>query len=97
ITGLRNPLRENLILPGVLDAAGDAEVLQRLDREKPRFVLLCYRPTWEFGTGRFGKGYAVQLWAEVEKRYTQVASFGSPPHIPGQKGSWFVRIHERNP
>jgi len=97
ITGLRHPLRENLILPGVLDAAGDAEVLQRLDREKPRFVLLCYRPTWEFGTGRFGKGYAVQLWAEVEKRYTQVASFGSPPHIPGQKGSWFVRIHERNP
>jgi len=97
ITGFRNPLRENLILPGVLDEAGEAEVLQRLDGEKPRFVLLCYRPTWEFGTARFGRGYAVHLWAEVEKRYTQVASFGSPPHIPGQKGSWFVRIYERTP
>ncbi|MBW8876895.1 MAG: hypothetical protein JF614_18175 [Acidobacteria bacterium] len=97
ITGLRNPLRENLILPGVLDDAGEAEVLQRLDREKPRFFLLCYRPTWEFGTARFGKGYAAHLWGEVEKRYTQVASFGSPPHIPGQKGSWFVRIYERSP
>jgi hypothetical protein len=94
VTGLRNPLRQNLILPGALDAAGEAEVVARLDRERPRFILVCHRPTAEFGTGPFGRGYAVHLWEEVERRYGEVASFGPPPR-PGRRPQWFVRVYER--
>jgi hypothetical protein len=94
VTGLRNPLRENLILPGALDAAGEAGVVARLDRQRPRFILVCHRPTVEFGTGPFGRGYAVHLWEEVERRYEEVASFGPPPR-PGRRPQWFVRVYER--
>lgn len=94
VTGLRNPLRENLILPGVLDAAGEAEVVARIDRERPRFILVCHRPTTEFGTGPFGRGYAVHLWTALEGRYEQVASFGPPPR-PGRRQGWFIRIYQR--
>jgi hypothetical protein len=95
VTGLRNPLRETLLLPGVLDDAGEKEILNRLDREKPKLILLCNRTTYEFGTHPFGKGYAIHLWAEVEKRYRQVASFGSRPRSLGRPGNWFVRVYER--
>jgi hypothetical protein len=94
VTGLRNPLRENLILPGALDAAGENEVVARLDSERPRFILVCHRPTAEFGTGPFGRGYAVHLWEEVERRYREVASFGPPPR-PGRRPGWFVRVYQR--
>ena len=94
VSGLRNPLRENLILPGVLDAAGEAAVVTRIDRERPPFLLLCHRPTAEFGTGPFGKGYAAGLWAEVEKRYREV----TPPVLPlRRRANWFLRIYERRP
>ncbi len=95
ITGLRNPLRENLILPGALDDTGENEVLARLDREKPKLVLLCNRTTQEYGTRPFGKGYAIHLWAGVGERYRQVASFDLPHRGPGQRGNWLVRIYER--
>jgi hypothetical protein len=93
VSGLRNPLRETLILPGVIDAAGEAAVVARIDRERPPFLLLCHRPTAEFGTGPFGKGYAVGLWAEVEKRYVEV----TPPFPSRRRANWFVRIYERRP
>jgi hypothetical protein len=95
ITGLRNPLREHLILPGVLDDAGENEILNSLDRKKPKLVLLCNRPTNEFGTQPFGKGFAIHLWAGVEERYRQVAAFRSLQRGPDQRGHWFVRIFER--
>jgi hypothetical protein len=94
VSGLRNPLRETLILPGVLDTAGEAAVVARLDRERPPFLLLCHRPAAEFGTGPFGKGYAVGLWREVEERYMEV----TPPFsVSRQRSNWFVRIYERRP
>jgi hypothetical protein len=96
VTGLHNPLREDLFLPGVLDDAGENEVLASLDREKPKLVLLCNRATNEFGTEPFGKGYAIHLWAKVEERYRQVASVRLPHRQRGQRGRWFVRIYERS-
>jgi hypothetical protein len=95
VTGLRNPLREHLLLPGVLDDAGEDEILNRLDRERPKLVILCNRPTNEFGSQPFGKGFAVRLWEEVGERYREVAAFRSPQRHPGEPGHWFVRIFER--
>jgi hypothetical protein len=94
VSGLKNPLRETLILPGVLDTAGEAAVVARLDRERPPFLLLCHRPTAEFGTGPFGKGYAAGLWGEVEKCYVEV----TPPFSGSRRRpNWFVRIYQRRP
>ena len=95
VTGLRNPLREHLILPGVLDDAGEREILNRLDHQKPKLILLCNRPTNEFGTPPFGKGFAIRLWEEIGERYQQVAAFRAPQRNPGEPGRWFVRIFER--
>jgi 4-amino-4-deoxy-L-arabinose transferase-like glycosyltransferase len=94
VSGHRNPLRETLLLPGGLDAAGEAAVVTRLDRERPAFLLLCHRPTAEFGTGPFGKGYAVGLWREVEERYVEV----TPPFsVSRRRSHWFVRIYQHRP
>ncbi len=94
VSGHRNPLRETLLLPGSLDAAGEAAIVARLDRERPRFLLLCHRPTAEFGTGPFGKGYAVGLWSEIEERYVEV----TPPFSPSRRrANWFVRIYQHRP
>ena len=67
--------------------------MARLDRERPPFLLLCHRPTTEFGTAPFGKGYAVGLWSEIEKRYVEV----TPPLPSRRRSNWFVRIYERRP
>ena len=94
VSGHRNPLRETLLLPGGLDAAGEAAIVARLDRDRPPFLLLSHRPTAEFGTGPFGKGYAVGLWSEIEKRYVEV----TPPFSASRRRSnWFVRIYGRRP
>ncbi|HLX09465.1 MAG TPA: hypothetical protein VKY89_16550 [Thermoanaerobaculia bacterium] len=98
VTGLRSPLRQDLIVPGVLRGAREEDAARQLADAGPRFVLLCNRPTREFGPEAFGRDYAVRLWSGVAAHYRLAAAFG-----PGGGASpvgvkdFFVRLYERSP
>src|SRR5205823_3167132 len=40
-TGLRNPLRQEQVLPGHLDAADEERLIQRIEQRGPRFLLIA--------------------------------------------------------
>jgi hypothetical protein len=95
VTGLRNPLREEEIFPGVLDPNRERQAARRLLASRTRFVLLANRPTGEWGARAFGDDYAVTLWQTVEDHYTFVASFGNAgddARIGGRR--FFIRVYE---
>ena len=86
VTGLRSPLRQDLFVPGVLDGPRDAAAAAQIDAAGPEYILLCNRPTPEYGETAFGRDYAVQLWRTVERRYVLAAAFGPAPGTPGTPG-----------
>jgi hypothetical protein len=98
VTGLRNPLRQEQILPGHLDAEREARVVDRIEREGPRYFLLVNQAAPAFGPAAPGRDYAVEIWRAVEARYRLAASFGDvPPDAPAGGPRFFIRIYERRP
>ena len=98
VTGLRNPLGQDLILPGVLAGSREAAAARRIGLAGPRYVLLCNRPTAEYGPAAFGRDYAVPLWREVERHYALAAAFGAAgPTAPVGAQDFFIRLYERRP
>jgi hypothetical protein len=98
VTGLRNPLRQEQILPGHLDAQREARVVDRIAREGPRYFLLVNQAAPAFGPAAPGRDYAVEIWRAVEARYRLTASFGdAPPDGPAGGPRFFIRIYERRP
>jgi hypothetical protein len=98
VTGLRNPLRDEQIFPGVLGSGQEAEVAGRLLASRPRFVLLANRPTPEFGPRAFGEDYAVGLWSAVVAHYSLAASFGNAPDWASIGAHrFFIHIYEPVP
>lgn len=96
VTGLPNPLREEQILPGHLDARREAEVAAQVEREGPRFLLLANQPTAAFGRTAFGVDYASRIMQTVLRRYRLAAAFGdAPPDAPVGYPAFFLRLYER--
>jgi hypothetical protein len=96
--GLPNPLREEQVLPGHLDAEREAQVARQIATAGPRFLLLANQPTTAFGPVAFGRDYARALWRAVEEHYFLAASFGeAPPDAPVGDPRFFLRIYERFP
>jgi hypothetical protein len=97
VLGLRSPLHQDLFLPGV--AAGQLEVstVQQIERAGPRFILLCNRPTPEYGKSSFGRDYAQRLWSKVGERYALAHAYGpAPPTAPVGASDFFVRLYVRS-
>jgi len=98
VTGLASPLRQEQILPGHLDAAGEDRVALRIDISGPRYFLLVNQPAPAFGAVAFGRDYAVGVWNAVQRRYRLAASFGeAPPDAPIGFPRFFIRVYERRP
>jgi hypothetical protein len=97
LTGLRSPLRQDEVFPGVLAGDRELEAARFIATAGPRFILLCNRPTAEWGPTSFGNDYCVKLWREVQQDYTLEAAFGAPPTAPVGPGRFFIRIYERLP
>jgi hypothetical protein len=76
LSGRRNPLREEIVTPGYLDAAGEARAIQQIDAANVQLVLIVDRPTREFGAVVFGRDYNRRLMAWIESAYTPCATFG---------------------
>jgi hypothetical protein len=98
VTGLRNPLRQEQIFPGHLDATRERHVIEQIERAGPRYVLLINQPAPAFGRVAFGHDYAIGVWGAVVRRYRPVASFGeAPPDAPVGWPRFFIRVYERGP
>ena len=69
LTGLSDPLRHELLIPGYLTDENEPEVLAELERRAPRFVLLWPRATAEYGRAEFGADYGKKILAWVERHY----------------------------
>jgi hypothetical protein len=98
VLGLRSPLRQDLIVPGVLSGDREDAVARQVEMSGPRYVLLCNRPTPEYGPVAFGRDYAARLWSGVESRYVLTRSFGwARPSAPVGARRFFIRVYERYP
>jgi hypothetical protein len=96
VLGLRSPLRQDLIVPGVLNVGAEDAAVRQLDAAGPRYVLLCNRPTPEYGPVAFGRDYAARLWSEVDGQYRRAGSFGGArPDAPVGDQRFFIRLYER--
>ncbi|HTQ79395.1 MAG TPA: hypothetical protein VMM92_05325, partial [Thermoanaerobaculia bacterium] len=98
VLGLRSPLQQDLIIPGVLHGSREVAAARQVGTAGPRFVLLCNRPTPEYGQIAFGRDYATGLWREVTARYVLAESFGGARGtLPVGAGPFFIRLYERSP
>ncbi len=94
--GLPNPLREEQVLPGHLDAIREEEVARRIETAGPRFLAVANQPTAVFGKTAFGDDYARRLRAAIESRYHLGASFGNaPPDARVGDPRFFIHVYER--
>ena len=86
VTGMPNPLRQEQVLPGHLDAAAEARLIERLRSRGPRFLVVVDAPPPGWGPARFGVDYAGGIAAEIDRLY-DVAALAGP--------SGMARIYER--
>jgi len=89
----RNPLRDEINLPGFLDAAGEEDAIDRLRRSHTSVILIANRAAREFAETTFGTDYDRLLMSWIEQNYSLCGVFGSHPDSRLQMGSsqFFLR------
>ncbi len=96
VTGLRNPLRQEQILPGHLDREGEARVVRRIEEAGPRFVVIVNQTHPGWGPVTFGVDFGREILREIDARYALVAVLGGPPSkTPLGAPYFFARVYER--
>jgi 4-amino-4-deoxy-L-arabinose transferase-like glycosyltransferase len=93
----KNPLRDEILVPGMLDAEGEQRAIGDLQRTSTRFFLVTNRSTKEFGQTSFGRDYDVALMKWVEGNFRTCAILGSDPSTDPQVGDarFFIRVYCR--
>ena len=93
--GRRNPLREEIVTPGFLDAEGEARAIRQLLDARPPLVLITNRATAEFGPKAFGRDYCVTLMRAIESHYRPCALFGpsKDPRLQIGDRQFFIRAY----
>jgi 4-amino-4-deoxy-L-arabinose transferase-like glycosyltransferase len=94
----KNPLRDEILVPGMLDADGEQRAISDLQRTKTRFFLVTNRSTKEFGQTSFGRNYDITLMTWVEGNFRTCAIFGDDPSPDPRVGDarFFIRVYCRN-
>ena len=91
----RNPLREEILTPGFLDAAGEERAIESLRRSRAPLIFIANRPTSEFAETSFGKDYDQRLMYWIEQNYVFCGIFGPRPDAALQVGDpvFFLRAY----
>jgi 4-amino-4-deoxy-L-arabinose transferase-like glycosyltransferase len=91
VGGLRNPLRQEQILPGHLDPKTEAEVADRIRNAGPRFFVLVHQAPPGWAAARFGNDYAREIARAIAESYVPAGAARSPDGVP------LVQVLERRP
>jgi hypothetical protein len=70
LSGLHNPIRHKLFIPGYLTAQNEGEIIEELERSRPAAVAVLFRPTGEYGHSEFGVTYGRRIWSWIERNYS---------------------------
>jgi len=92
-TDRHNPLREEIIVPGFVDAAGEERAIERLSSQDVPLVLIANRPTREYAQTIFGVDYNQRLVAWIAQNYRLCGVFGPRPDPSLSIGSPVFFIH----
>jgi hypothetical protein len=72
----RNPLREEIVTPGFLDATGEARAIDALRSSHTPLIFIANRATPEFSETLFGRDYNQRLMSWIEQNYAVCGVFG---------------------
>jgi Dolichyl-phosphate-mannose-protein mannosyltransferase len=95
----RNPLPDEIIVPGYLTPARVQDTIHRIERERVRLILLLNRLTPEYRDVAFGVDYNQDLMRWIDDRYRPVATFSgkgaSTDDLRFGAPQFFIRVYER--
>jgi hypothetical protein len=91
----RNPLREEIVTPGFLDATGEARAIDALRSSHTPMIFIANRVTPEFSETLFGRDYNQRLMFWIEQNYAVCGVFGIRPDASLQIGApvFFLRAY----
>lgn len=94
----RNPLREDIIIPGMLPPDREAEAIQRVAARRVKLILVSNHLTPEFRDWAFGVSYNQAFMRWIEAHYHPVATFSafSGSELRFGDFQFFIRAYERN-
>ena len=94
----RNPLREDIIIPGMLPPDREAEAIQRVAARRVKLILVSNHLTPEFRDWAFGVSYNQAFMRWIEANYHPVATFSafSGGELRFGDFQFFIRAYERN-
>ena len=95
LSGRRNPLREEIVTPGYLDAASEERAIRQLRdaRTASSSFPIGRRPS--SAVQAFGRDYCQRLMRWIETHYTPCAIFGPVKDVGLQIGDkpFFIRAY----
>jgi hypothetical protein len=96
-TNRPNPLREEIVTPGFLDAEGEERAIRQLSLSKTKLVLVTNRATPEFGPRAFGRDYCQGLMRWIEENFELTAVLGPDHDTDLEIGDapFFIRAYAR--
>lgn len=91
----RNPLREEIVTPGFLDATGEARAIDALRSSHTPVIFIANRTTPEFSETLFGRDYNRRLMLWIEQNYAVCGVFGIRPDASLEIGApvFFLRAY----
>ena len=94
-----SPLREEIIVPGFVTGATEADVIHRLGARRVPLILLANFPTPEYRDRAFGTDYNQGLMRWIQTHYHRVAVFGHGRGRAPEFGDpeFFILAYERDP
>jgi 4-amino-4-deoxy-L-arabinose transferase-like glycosyltransferase len=91
----RVPLRYEILIPGFLNEAQQAEAIKQLKMKRVKFIFILNRPTPEFGPVVFGKDYGVGLMNWIADNYELIQVFGNSGNVNSEIGdhNFFIKCY----
>ncbi|HSE99095.1 MAG TPA: hypothetical protein VLD57_12575, partial [Blastocatellia bacterium] len=92
-----NPLRDDIVMPGMLNSENEHRAIERLIATDTRLILITNRATPEFGPAVFGRDYCQTLMGWIENNFEQCAILGpeKSPDLQIGHRTFFIRAYRR--
>jgi 4-amino-4-deoxy-L-arabinose transferase-like glycosyltransferase len=98
LTGRRMPLRHQIMIPGFMSERDEEQMIETLQRQQVRYVLIVNRPMREFGAEAFGRDFYTTLSNWIDEHYSVVKVCGEVQDPRQEIGAqnFFVKIYKFN-